>query len=127
MQSSVATEVDNKALTELCAEWQKRLRLTDWRVSIKYTRASEGLGENEGRCTWNLHRKEACIEVLDPVDHPTNKAFPCDTEVTVVHELVHLHFAPFDAEEESAESVAQEQAIECIAQALVEAERGEGG
>jgi hypothetical protein len=40
-------------------------------------------------------------------------------EKTLVHELLHLHFAPFAAPDGTPEDTAQEQAIDLIAKALV--------
>lgn len=126
MASSVATEADGRALTELCAEWQKRLRLMDWLVTVRYRRADDmPLANKGGCCSWKITLKAAVVDVLDPVDYPADSHFLQDVEVTVVHELLHLHIAPFVADDDTPEDIAQEQAIECIAQALVKAKRGE--
>ncbi|UAK17567.1 hypothetical protein [Sporolactobacillus terrae] len=105
--------------------WQKKLRLQDWQIAISIVRARDfELEECQGECHWNIQSKLAWIHILDPVDYEPNKAFPQDMEKTLVHELLHLHFAPINADTENELiDVAQEQAIDLIARALVETER----
>lgn len=57
--------------------------------------------------------------VLDPVDYPPDIITPYELEETLVHELLHLHFAPFMSEHDTLERTLQEQAIDAIAKALV--------
>ena len=40
-------------------------------------------------------------------------------DLTIVHELLHLHFAPFQESDDTPKGVAQEQAINCISQAII--------
>lgn len=112
-------------LKEKSDYWQKRLRLRDWEVAFSIRRARDmDLEDCQGECHWNIQSKLAWIHILDPVDYEPNKEFPQDMEKTLVHELLHLHFAPFTADNDNEMvDTAQEQAIDLIARALVETER----
>lgn len=112
-----------------CAEWQKRLRLQDWIVKPMIARARELESNNcGGECEWNLRLKTAVIRILSAVDYPDNLIFEQDMEQTLVHELLHLHFAPlFASTEDKSIECAQEQAIESIAGALVQLKRANEG
>lgn len=112
-------------LQKLCPVWQARLRLQDWDVKVRVKRAADmGLGKKRACVTSQLLSKEALVEIQDPLDYRPS-VWPNDMEQSLVHELLHLHFAPFEADEETAEGAAQEQAIELIACALVNLARGE--
>lgn len=115
---------NNEELVDACAKWQKALRLQDWKLAVRIARGN-GLDlppDTQGRCEWTLGRKEALIRILDPVDFPLDCSWPQDMEVTLVHELLHLHFAPFD-DFEGLKDTLSEQAINAISHALVEVSR----
>jgi hypothetical protein len=123
--SEEAIILTESALQKACALWQKRLRLQDWDVRVRVRRKAQMSAEKCRACVdADLRLKEALIEIQDPIDY-TPKIWVNDMEQSLVHELLHLHFAPFEAEEGTAELVAQEQAIELIACALVNLARGE--
>lgn len=113
-------------LRTLCAEWQKVLRLQDWEATVTYARYWEFDGSYVGRNGYLLSSKTADIKLLDPLDHGNpNFIEKADTEVDLVHELVHLHFAPFMSDEKNSPiHTAQEQAIDLLAKALVSLKRG---
>jgi hypothetical protein len=109
-----------KELTALCVRWQEILRLRDWDVKIQFSRAFEMDGEEQGSVSAVTTKKSALIKILDERDYPTDIQWPQDIECTVVHELVHLHMIPFDTfGKETLEGKSLEQAVECIACALV--------
>lgn len=111
-------------LRQLCAEWQKILRLQDWDVVVQISRRDDTFGNSTmGQVRFNLELKQALIKIIDPIDYPTNVIYPQDMETTLVHELLHLHFAPFDAENDTPAEIAQEQAIEAISKGLVALKR----
>lgn len=113
-------------LREKCAEWQKILRLQDWDVQVSVDRAfNMKLREVSGECEWLLQAKRAHIRILHPDDHPRDTSLSEDMEQILVHELIHLHFAPFDKfEDGSLEQIAMEQAVDLIADSLVRLYRG---
>lgn len=98
--------------------WKKILRLQDWDTKVEIVRASSLNEGSQGQCSWVLSRKEAKISLLDPIDYNC-KLWPQDHEVTLVHELLHLHFAHVEEA-----SNYDEQAIVAISQALVKLRRG---
>ncbi|MBN3875211.1 hypothetical protein [Nostoc sp. JL23] len=100
-----------------CQEWQQILGLMDWDVSVKIVSA-DYLDEAEGQITWDLGKKIADIKLVKPEGYPFDAMRPYDMEQTLVHELLHLHFAPFNADT-GLKAISQEQAINAIARALV--------
>jgi hypothetical protein len=113
---------NDEELQTKCEKWQKKLRLQDWIVKPKLTRGRDMRVENrQGECVWQLKSKIASIRILDAVDYPDDVIIEQDMEKTLVHELLHLHFAPLYANTEDASiNDAQEQAIDCIAYSLVD-------
>lgn len=112
-------------LVEKCAEWQEILKLQEWQVAISKAHPHQfGLKENQGECSWVLKKKMALIKILHEDDYP-DTPFKQDMEVTLVHELLHLHYAPFDETKSgSLEEIALEQSIHLISKALVSLKRG---
>lgn len=109
-------------LRALCNEWQKRLRLQDWRVTAEIARYHE-LGEGTGaHVELALQRRAARIKVRHPDDEPPDGDHALDTEGYLVHELLHLpfiHYIPAKGPEEDA----FEQALNALAEALVALKR----
>lgn len=119
-------------LNERAQSWQQALRLMDWDVKVKVLRRHELSRTAALACnSWDINRKASVIEVASPLDLPSYaKAFEGeenDYDVTLVHELLHLHFAPFwDCEEEdSSKMIGMEQAINLISYTLVALDRKE--
>lgn len=107
-------------LTALCCEWQKVLRLQDWDVRITFARHFD-IPERLGQCSWILNKKAANIEILIPGDFNHSSEWRQDIEKTVVHELLHLHFAPIDKDDSTEQPT--EQAIEALAGGFVSLKR----
>jgi hypothetical protein len=109
----------------LCREWQGVLRLMDWAVRARVVRASDMSEGHEGSCWYTQAKKQASIKLMDPVDWPPDAVFEQDMEWTLVHELLHLHFAPFmsDKGPDDPEHIAMEQAIDLIASGYVRLKR----
>lgn len=101
------------------AYWQRRLRLQDWHVTVEVVRGRKLDDLNLGECHSNLENKEAKIFLRDPIDYDPQSMIPSHPERTLVHELLHLHCLPFDPKNNTLEATALEQAINCIASALV--------
>jgi hypothetical protein len=102
--------------------WQDRLRLADWKIEAKIVRASELKPDTLGNLRWNSDTRTALIRVLDPVDYDLPPArIAQDMELTIVHELVHLHLSvlPRDPTRKSVE----EQVVDKIASALFNLEK----
>jgi hypothetical protein len=109
---------DEQDAQAACEWWQKRLRLVDWDVKVKYgTMRQMGL-DIEGSCDPVLVLKVALLRLTHAADYPESQ-WPPDEEETLVHELIHLHFEPFRVKDSSLTDTAQEQAIECLATSFI--------
>jgi len=101
--------------------WQKRLRLEDWKIEVKIVRIWELEQGTLGHIDWSTPHHTAVIKVLNPADYelPADK-IPADMELSIVHELVHLHLSVLPLNKSS--RVAEEQVVSMIADALVNLE-----
>ena len=105
-------------IENLLAEWQKILRLQDWDVKVLFVRGHE-IDDCQARIIHYDNHKQALLKLRDPIDW-TAKDFPEDSELDLVHELLHLHMAPFvNTKPDKLEETCIERAIELIAGALV--------
>jgi len=108
------------------AKWAKVLRLQDWDIKICIKRQSEmSCDQVNGENRWTLSNKESLICLLDPVDYPKDCRWEQDHEQTLVHELLHLHLAEWPVGKNGKATTAEEQAICCLADALVKLDRWE--
>lgn len=113
-----------RKLDSLRREWQKRLKLLDWRIGVKFAELEflKDITCTEapiGACEHFAETKEAKIWVLQPTDwreepDPRER----DVEDTIVHELLHCQFAPFNSNNEVSRLYI-EQTIEMLTAALV--------
>lgn len=118
MKNSLTLEASSKSLDELtalCKKWQKLLKLEDWDICPHW--AEEGELENDTELA-NIfpvaQRKHACIYILNQEAAEKLEGFPTNIESTVIHELLHLHFAVFQHEENPIYMMIEEQAIHAI-------------
>jgi hypothetical protein len=114
-QAPLLTEAQ---ISEWVKRWQKRLSLEDWKIEAKIVRLSQLPKGTVANIHWSLPRKQATIKVLDSVDSTLAKSeIVRDTELSVVHELVHLSMAklPLDANNTELE----EEAVKKISSALL--------
>lgn len=105
------------------AKWKVILRLQDWEIdaSLYHRDHIEGA---DGKCDHEYSRKQAAVYIATRRGRP-DTVKPHDPELTLVHELIHLHFAPFQAKDmQSLAGKAQEQAIECLTTSLIALDRG---
>lgn len=116
---------NSEKLMDACKEWQKVLRLQDWTISASIERGRDiSMADVQGECNWTIQSKMAKIKVLDATDYEDSLMVEQDMEKTLVHELLHLHAAPFDNfAYNSLENTSLEQAIDAIANALVNTKR----
>ena len=109
-------------LDKLCALWQKRLRLEDWRVSVKLVRKYE-LPDAHAEALPHRRTKVAKIKIVDPRDRDPEWADETELEWSLVHELMHLYcpdYSPGDDEDVEFETM-----LNLVSQALVVAYRQE--
>lgn len=98
--------------------WQKRLGLADWKIEARIVRLYQLPKGTIANIHWSLPRKQATIKVLDSIDSNLPKdEIARDTELSVVHELVHLSMAklPLDA----ANTELEEETVKKLSAALL--------
>jgi len=107
-------------LADLCALWQKRLRLQDWDVAVRFAPWHELKGGTRGgQVQWIREKRAAFIDVARPGETEPNSVWPYDLEITLVHELLHLHTQGLGTRAGSPEEEAEEQAVHALSCALV--------
>jgi hypothetical protein len=114
-QAPLITEAQ---VNEWVKRWQKRLSLEDWKIDAKIVRLAQLPKGTVANIHWSLPRKQATIKVLDSIDSTLAKSdIVRDTELSVVHELVHLSMAklPLDANNTELE----EEAVKKLSSALL--------
>jgi hypothetical protein len=112
--------------TEKLSAWQKRLNLSDWKISVMVVRTSDLKPKTLGNIHWDDKKKTAIIRVLDPADYKlAQQAMLDDMEFTVVHELIHLQLSPVlgSLQRNDANRMEEEYAVNHMAQALLDLER----
>jgi hypothetical protein len=117
----------NRELQELCEEWQERLSLRDWRVTAEFVDTNALGDDSVGDNHWTLPLKLSTIRILEDRYIPAS-SIAGDAEETLVHELLHLHFAKWSDEtylksDEYGTPVEGEQGIDAISRALVALKR----
>ena len=124
MEAFILTE---EQLQQRLLYWQERLNLRDWKLKVKIDRGSDIGGDYQGGINWSLNSKSASIRILDPIDYPKHSMEEQDMENTLVHELLHIHFALIsekcNPQPMEIYNLFEEQAIESLAEALIELER----
>jgi hypothetical protein len=113
-----------KELKRLCCKWQARLRLSDWDVWVRFAK------RDEHEDTWGIifpqnTTKEAVVIIQNPryIKNLGPDAYQADVEVTLVHELLHMHFAPLNHTSGSHKEVIEEVIVSHMAQLLVALDR----
>jgi len=123
----------NQQLQRLAREWQARLRLRDWDISVFFADKEEtkkAIGPAFGATRPAPGHKIAMVAIKRPEDIEPDVMGCPDIEVTLVHELLHLHGDAFDhffidkETKRPTEYFALEAMIELSAIAMVELKRG---
>ena len=113
---------DDQEALKACVRWQKRLGLSDWDVKVKLDRASK-MENRQGYVYFVIARKEAVVQLLVPEDYSDGQERPQDHELTLVHELLHLHTVWWDNDSGSKTRSLEEQMIHLLAKAFIEMAR----
>jgi hypothetical protein len=105
-------------------KWQSRLGLSEWKIESKVVRLKQLPKGTIANIHWSLPRKSATIKVLHSIDSNLSKeAFIRDSELSVVHELVHLSMAKLPLD--STDTELEEEAVKRISTALLALEKGD--
>lgn len=101
-------------LKRLMKLWQKRLKLQDWVVDVRFSSDMDS-DSSAGECSWHPDNRTATIHILPP------NIIIDDIEETLVHELLHILYEGHTWYSDDARSVHQERALNQTAAALVNA------
>ena len=105
------------------AKWQRRLSLEDWSIESKIVRAWDLPERAVANIHWSLPNKKATIQVLNSTDSNLRKSeILKDTELSVVHELVHLSMSKLPLDPKHTEL--EEEAVKKLSVALLALEDG---
>jgi hypothetical protein len=124
------TQVEIDALLQfktnrLFAKWIWRLRLRDWNIRWRVVRKGELPVDRSGACDSSAMKRTANIRILHPEDADSAWLDPYDLELTIVHELIHLHLASwallFDEGDQA--NLFLEQAVHALSSTFVAADR----
>jgi hypothetical protein len=106
--------------------WQGVLRLQDWRIDLRWATWHE-IGEAaDAHIEWNSFECDAEITVIEEAHYFAprfGRRQHYDPEFYLLHELLHLTLAMWSTEKGTAEDLAQEQAINHLAGALLDLDR----
>ncbi|MGB9457497.1 MAG: hypothetical protein WCB12_15725 [Bryobacteraceae bacterium] len=123
---SERTAVAQSFVSEKLSVWQKRLNLSDWKISVVLSPAQDLRPETLGNIHWHLYQKTAVIRILSPADYrlPAKQMLE-DMEFTIVHELIHLQLAPLlvDFKRSDANHYEEEHVADYMAGALLQLDR----
>lgn len=109
-------------LNQKLSLWQKRLKLQDWNISVRLSPVANLRPKTLGNINWDRKAKSAVISVMSPDDYKlSGSAMLDDMEMTVVHELVHLHLSGLPRNEDTKK--VEEQAVNMLAEALIRLDR----
>ena len=100
------------------AKWQRRLALEDWSIESKIVRVWDLPERAVANIHWSLPNKKATIQVLNSVDSSLHRAeILKDTELSIVHELVHLSMSKLPLDPKHTEL--EEEAVKKLSVALL--------
>lgn len=111
-------------------KWSAILRLQDWDIYFAIKR-KEDMSLAGSQATMNVTEeiKTMFFEIIDPIDYKST--IPQDIEMSLVHELVHIHSREWPSggkvsteEHPGSASIAEEQAVHALASALIKLDRG---
>jgi hypothetical protein len=113
-------------LAGLADKWQKILWLRDWEVKVRFARHFDLPDGKDAHVTFSRPHRTASIRILDSQDYdPGWTNFPEDPEASLVHELLHLHFAVFDEDFGSEMIKREEVVVNALEKAFVRLARGQ--
>lgn len=114
-------------LRDRCAYWQKVLRLQDWDIRLSLVRQWD-VPSAFGTSQSHLDKKIAKVKILEVIDDGDPNDFEeYDQETTLVHELLHVHFAAFSVKDDEHAEIAQHQVIQALSYALIKLDRARFG
>ena len=125
--SSITSEpplITEAMVSSWVTRWQQRLAMNDWKIETKIVRLNQLPKGTIANIHWSLPKRTATIKVLDPIDSTLARSeIVRDTELSVVHELVHLSMAklPLDSNNTDLE----EETVKKLSTALLALDKAE--
>lgn len=117
LPNAIALPTDGQ-VREWINVWQKRLGLGEWQIDAAVVRIWDLRQDTIANIHWTLSSKKATIKVLNAVDSTLKPAaFLKDTELSIVHELIHLSMAKLPLDPNHTEL--EEEAVKRISTALL--------
>jgi hypothetical protein len=117
---------------EMIGYWKPLLGISDWGIELGVKPAIDVCNRGVAASRWILSRRIGWVD-LSRTDSRKDDAMPDDTEMSVVHELLHIAFAAWhEFTEETiransfSDNVCCEQPIDQLAETLVLMRRGSG-
>lgn len=105
------------------AKWQQILRLRDWDISADLLPPRNAPNEC-GQTTLSWKYKEAHIKINSRVEDHSDGLGEHDHELSLVHELCHLHVRPLERDNPTQlEDMVMEQVVEVLAKSFVNLDR----
>lgn len=110
-------------MDDLLKEWQNRLFLHAWRITLRPKCKPDDMQNGCWGCAdYEEVNRTARIDIVDP-DCLTEKIVPFDFEYVLVHELLHLKFCLLSEDHDSFKDRYVHQLLDDMARALVDAKR----
>lgn len=113
----VGTTVPKLNVQRLTTEWQARLGILDWDITVEVVKPDvNNFAGRYGDCNVNIRKRSAVIRVLDPSASSEDHFLP-----TLIHELLHvvLWGITGDLPADSPLAIAEEQVIHALTKALL--------
>lgn len=122
-------DLKDKVVTMLLHEWEERLGLEDWIITLKYNCKFSDLELEDccGETNWVDAIKTATIKIVSREEYGKDRIQDYDFEQILVHELLHIKFGllSFTQQDYNGKVVSElrHQLIDDLARALVMAKR----
>ncbi|MGH9626841.1 MAG: hypothetical protein ACRD7E_00535, partial [Bryobacteraceae bacterium] len=118
--------IDDAQVRAWLDKWQARLSLEEWQIEARIVRAWELPQGTVANVHWSLPKKKATIRIMNSIDSNLPKSEILeDTELSVVHELVHLSMAKLPLDSKNTEL--EEETVKRISTALIELDMKDRG
>lgn len=115
---------DDPELNTLLSEWQDILGLQDWDIKIRWVAHYELPPDVKAAINQVWQKKAAVTKVLRREDYDRDIPWDQDVEGSIVHELLHILFHPFEpTDENSLEFATCHQALDQLAGSLMRVKR----
>lgn len=113
-------------LKALCGKWKRRLGLSHWDITVRFSEPDELEEWVDGRVLHKQCQEQALILIKRPEECQPLEGRTQDVEQTIVHELLHVVFGLSPELSTVLEEKVFDRSLDRVARLLVALERGEG-